>query len=1533
MKDILVPTQGLGQALTHPQKRIRAVEALFPHSPLHNIGGVVRMEGALHRELMEQAIRIFIHAHEGIRVQVILHDNEPRQFISDVPGLDESILTYQDFTGQSNPEAIFEQWVRDQARIPFEMGHGPLYAFALCAIGDNYNGLLIKLHHIIADGWSVALLTEQLWAIYDRLQATHSQNGTNEIGNAPLFECSAKMIQGSRLQDAVMQEDQYIASRRFDQDRLFWMRKFEDLPDTPLRSGSDLSGKRRSFLLDRSLSDAVKQFVNHTNSSLNLLFVALYYVYLHRMEGKSQITIGMPIMNRSGAVQKNTFGMFTGTMPFRLKLHEEWSFEELLGHIQHEMKLCYKHHRYPYDRLLQDLHAAGWEQTSLFDTSINYYNTRHVTEMNGLKVSNTEFYNGEQWYALQWVIRDWSSDHELSLDLDYQTAVYSEEEIERMYVVVCRILEQVMAHPELRISQLHLTTPQEEQWQRYEYNATTHDYPKEQTIIQRLEQQVRRSPHHVAVMHEVEKLTYAELDTRANQLAHFLVAKGAGRGQVVGLHMDHSVETVIAILAVLKSGSAYLPLDGSQPRERLAFMTRDSGVQWIVSNRSDRFDYAGEWITFSSHRQLHDINLMEEKVVPDMCIEPCPEDLAYIIYTSGSTGQPKGTLIKHQALLNYIEWAAKMYTRGEGEVFALYSSLAFDLTVTSIFTPLLSGGSIAVYPEDGEEHAIYRIVKDNITSVLKLTPSHLSLLKGMDHQNSSIRRLIVGGEDLKSALARSIDQAWGGHVEIFNEYGPTEATVGCMTYMFDRTKDVRGSLPIGVPADNVQIYVLDDKLRLLPAGATGEIYIAGDGLAEGYLNRPESTDAHFLAHPFEPGKRIYKTGDLGRFGPNGQLEYKNRADFQLSVRGYRIEPGEVESALLVHPSVSEAAVTAVNINGRSPQLCAYLVMNTEEESESLRAFLAQRLPSYMIPLHYMYLDRMPVTSNGKLNRSLLPEPLAVQTISTDQGEDVFTQDPTVATLHDVLKEVLELEEIVRDNNFYQLGGDSIKAIQTTSLLRERGYVLAANDMLANPLLADMVHLIRPQKQPDRKPSRTTGSLPDTPMHVWFRQRVLDQPQHYHQRVLLDIRTSLSISDISCLLDRLVQHHDTFRINQDRDGEQFYYNDSVHLAAYTVHELANESDIPVDLYDSMLEVADAAERSLDLTADQLLQAFIFCRNGDPAYLLLTAHHTIIDGVSWRIVLDDLDRAAQQLMEGRELCLPAPTSSYLDWGSSLHHQLDAIHEREQRYWENVSQQIRPIFVTPGSMKDEQAVSEPDRGEEHFRIELPEDITRQLLTSANESYNTRPVELMLTGLFAAIRSVTGQQNISLDLEGHGREQLDPQLDLSRTIGWFTSLYPFTIQSLQTEWDGLIKQVKEQHRLVPGGGSGYGILRYLKQSLPGRPHNDLIFNYLGEFAMTRGSEAFGMVPDRRAITSSRRSSLYPLEINGGVFGRKLVFEARCNMDTSDLIPVQSIMDRFRSCLLEVIAHCSAQSSPIFTPSDFDSVGLTQDELDSIFS
>lgn len=668
---------------------------------------------------------------------------------------------------------------------------------------------------------------------------------------------------------------------------------------------------------------------------------------------------------------------------------------------------------------------------------------------------------------------------------------------------------------------VHLQTEREYQSLVIEFNESAAPYPSDESIIELFVAQAARTPAHEAIRLGDESLTYRELDDRTNQMAARLRSLGVGPSQLVVIYMEHSIEVVCAMLGVLKAGAAYVPVDAAIPTERLAFMLRDmtealAGTVPVLVTQSRLVSNlpsgAAQVVTLDA-----DFASVDGYAVSDPPTPVSPHDLAYVIYTSGSTGTPKGVMIDHRSLVNYIWWANEQYCRGERLTWPLFSSLAFDLTVTSIFTPLISGGRIVVYRESHGGHGtvVFEVIKDGVVDIVKLTPAHLAMIKDMDLRASRIRRLIVGGEDFKTTLARDITDAFGRPVEIYNEYGPTEATVGCMIHRFDRDRDLALSVPIGRPAANACIYILDEQLDPVPSGVIGEMYLAGDGLARGYFNRPALTAQAFVTAEdprqkgpgatFPGGKaenvRLYKTGDIARWTVDGRMEFLGRADHQVKIGGFRIELGEIEACLMKHPDIRESVVDVVHSDAAKPdeshaivaevnaaraaepaqaaetgidRLVAYVVSDRLLTTPEIRAHLAEQLPEYMLPTHFVRLDKLPLTSSGKVDRKALPP------LSSDNTQPArAVVEPRTATekaIAAIWTGLLNVQNVGTDDDFFGLGGHSLLAIKAVSRIRdELGVNLQILTLFQNPTIGGLSIVVSEAIETRR--GRATGPEP------------------------------------------------------------------------------------------------------------------------------------------------------------------------------------------------------------------------------------------------------------------------------------------------------------------------------------------------------------------------------------------------------------------------------------------------------------------------
>lgn len=1488
--------------LTNPQKRIWYTEKVYPNISLYNIGGPIRIKGNIEFNILESCINILIKKHEGLRLRLIEENGQVKQYVRNY---EEVKLDYIDFSQYNNPEDEFNKWVDNEARSPFVLTNERLFYFALFKISDNDNGYLAKFHHIISDGWSINIMTDEICSSYMKLINGEKVDDTKQYSYIEYIDS----------------ENKYLSSDRFLKNKDFWNERFKSIPNTLLNKSSHIiEGKRKSFDLDADICSGIKKFAVDYKCSLNTFFVAVYLVYLNKNMRQEDIVIGTPVLNRSGKKEKGMFGMFTSTLPFRFTVDDRVSITDMMVRVNEEVKKYYYNQKYPYNLLVQDLELKKMGHDNLFNVCVNYYNTKLDSELNGYPIENVEFYNGNQIYALQLVIQEWNDSGNLKLHFDYKTYDYSDQDIENMYSQLLILMDQILLSPHEKVSDLSLLSDGDMNKLVYEFNDTNQEYPNNKVIYELFEEQVEKTPDKVAISFNNTAVTYKQLNEKANQLARSLVAKGVQEETIVGLLTTHSIESVIGILAIIKAGGAYMPIDPGYPNDRMYYMLEDSGCNLLLTNIE-----LGEDVKFNG--EIIDVgdNSLYIGDSSNLAIINTPRDLVYVIYTSGSTGKPKGTMIEHQGLVNYIWWAKKMYVKSNDELFPLYSSLAFDLTVTSIFTPLISGNQIVVYDEssDDEEYVLYRIIKDNKATIIKLTPSHLSLLKDMDNRKCSVNRFIVGGEDLKVSLAKEIYTSFDGNIEIYNEYGPTETVVGCMIHKYDFDRDLRVSVPIGGPADNVQIYILDKNRNAVPINTVGEIYIAGDGVARGYLNRPELVMEKFVDHPFVDGKRMYKTGDIARFLDDGKIEYIGRADQQTKIRGYRIELGEIENYLLNHEAIQDALVIDLEDKFNRKYLCAYIVKKLEVTTHELKDFLLRYLPDYMIPVHFVELDSITLTTNGKVNWGILPKPM-----DDDHTEFIKYRNEKEKRLVDTLCDVLNMDRVSIKHNFYHLGGDSIKAIQIASKINDKGCKLKVADILSNPIIEEMALYIEQRNGITVNQEPCEGSIPIAPIASWFFSHNFINPSYYNQSVLLELEQVIESNKLEIIFNELIKHHDSLRINYNSKTGELYYNHDHLDKHYSIqeHNLSELSDI--DRKERMTLVAEDMKSSFNIEEDILIKACIFNLGPEEKRMLITAHHLVIDGVSWRIILDDINMLFKQINSRQEIKLPAKTNSYQEWTTALEKYCESEIYKEKNYWEQI---VVKNFSFP---------TDYDLGENTIAsvntitVQMDEDFTERLLTKAITSYNTEPKDLLITSLLRTIKAYTGSEDIVIELEGHGRNEMLEDIDITRTVGWFTCLYPFYIKLLGNDLSDQIKAVKESIREIPNEGVGFGMLKYMSESIRESLNKYVRFNFLGDFTVGQVNNTVKLLDEHVGSDHDKHNSLtYLIEINSFIINGKLNVSLSYSSNIFSENTLNKFMNDYVMNMEAIISHCCNMDSVEFTPSDFDAVDISQGELDSLFS
>ena len=826
--------------------------------------------------------------------------------------------------------------------------------------------------------------------------------------------------------DFAVWQREHLQGEALERELTFWKEELAgappllDLPtDRPRPPVQTYRGAAELFDLSPELSQQLKALSQKQGTTMFMLLLAAFQTLLHRYTNEDDFVVGTTIANRERSEIEPLIGFFVNMLALRANCSGNRTFLELLDHVRETTLRAYAHQTAPFEKLVQELRPKrnpGY--LPLFQAVISFHNQPTLTEMTLAGVTLSVPQREVTTSQIDLLFDLYEGAEGLQGAVQYNADLFDRATIVRMIghfrillgAIAANPAHGIVNRPEQRISDLPLLSVEETE-QLAAWNQPASSAQQNICIHQLIEAQVRTTPDAIAASFRGELLTYAELNRRANQLAHHLRSEGVKPADLVGICLEHSFAELIAILGVLKAGAGYVAMDPEHPAQRISFVTTDANV--VTTLTDERLER--DWFAISQQPDVDD------------SVEVSPDSVAYVIYTSGSTGEPKGVAISHLALLNYVSWAGDVYLQDESLAFALYSSLAFDLTVTSIYVPLVTGNKVAIFRREAKDALLEEILADGQVGVCKLTPSHLSLIKDVDNRQSSVKRLIVGGEALGTALTQQVHESFGGDVEIFNEYGPTEATVGCMIYQFDPVNDTRANVPIGRQAANVNLHILDKYLQPVPTNITGELFIASRGLAQGYLARPALTAERFIPNPFAQGQRMYRTGDLCRRLASGDLEYLGRQDEQVKFHGYRIELNEIRYALKKHPLIRDSAVVISEDQHGQKAMIAYYVSRQELEVAQLREFLADLLIGDTIPNFFVHLNKLPLTLNGKINYEALP--------SLEEARQKLVRTytppgtPQEVRLAAIWTEVLSLERVGIEENFFDLGGHSLLAAQ------------------------------------------------------------------------------------------------------------------------------------------------------------------------------------------------------------------------------------------------------------------------------------------------------------------------------------------------------------------------------------------------------------------------------------------------------------------------------------------------------------------------
>lgn len=1017
--------------LSFAQQRLWFLDQLESGSASYNISRAPRLKGQLNLEALRAALNAIVARHESLRTNFVSLAGEPSQVISAAAEIKIAEVDLQTLP-PSEREAVAQRLISAGAGRGFDLAHDDLLRVSLFRLAADEHVLLLTMHHIISDGWSISVLFRELAALYEAF----SNSLPSPLPELPIQYGDFAHWQRQWLQGSVLEEQ-----LNYWKDQLAGAPALIAIPtDRPRPAIQRFKGTYTIRILSPAVTASLNELSRREGVTLFMTLLAAFQTLLSRYTRQEDIVVGTPIANRTRAETEALIGFFTNTLIMRTNLAGDPTFRELLARVRQVALSAYAHQDLPFEKLVEELNPVrDVSHTPIFQVLFVMQSMLSQVRLGDLTITGMIAPSGTAKFDLTLFMAE--IEEGLSCWLEFDTDLFDQSTTERMLRHFEVLLEDIVSDPDRRLSELSLLTKPERHQLLVEWNDTEVPCSETLGIAEMFEQQVERAPETDAVLFEDQRFSYAELNRRSNQLAHWLRKRGVGPDSVVGICMERSLEMVVGVIGTLKAGGAYLPLDPAYPRERLSFMIEDGCVKALLTQESLRDQLSNQSpLTIALDSEWKSIESEPEENPKS---ESVAENLAYVIYTSGSTGKPKGVAMRQAALINLISWQQQSYSFPAARTLQ-FASLSFDVSFQEMFSTWFSGGTLILISEELRRDAqrLLRIIGELAIErifVPFVFLQHLAdvfQLGGALPQN--LRQIFTAGEQLEitpqiAAFCEALDS-----VQLFNHYGPSETHV-VTAHTLTGSPDLWPKLPpIGRPISNSSTYIVDQTLRPVPIGVSGELCLGGAGLARGYLNRPDLTAARFLPNPFgqKPGARIYMTGDLARYRENGSIEFFGRIDDQVKIRGFRIEPGEVEAMLAAHPGVREAVVVARKDKSGDVRLVAYLVAKTAGDLgvSELRAHLRRLLPEFMVPSSYVLLDALPLTPSGKLDRRALPEPDGL----TRQTEAVYIAPRTEVekTIVAIWQELLQLEQVGTSDNFFDLGGHSLLLVRVHSKITE-----------------------------------------------------------------------------------------------------------------------------------------------------------------------------------------------------------------------------------------------------------------------------------------------------------------------------------------------------------------------------------------------------------------------------------------------------------------------------------------------------------------
>ena len=1524
-------------ALSFSQQRLWFLDQLEGQNPTYNMPAVLELTGQLNLGAFEKSLNQIVERHETLRTEFITREGKGYQRV--LPSLEYKIETIS-LLDEENPQQKKRQLITRSANQNFDLTCAPLFRCRLIQMSEREWTFIICLHHIISDGWSSSIIISELSNYYrGNVEGSALLPPTLEIQYADYAVWQREKLSGEYLEKQLK----------------FWKAELEGLE--PLEFPTDYrrpavltnNGARQFFSISPELGSAVDQLSRQLKCTPFNIFLALFNVLIYRYSGQHDFGVGTPVANRTQSSIEILIGFFINSLTLRSKIDPQQSFESLVTQLQKTSQRAIDHQEVPFEKLLDELGVErNMSQSPLFQLMFVFQNTPKAEfDLSDLHASFSPVESSTAKFDLTLTINHGAEGYEG--EWEYNTDLFRPETIDQLIRHYLNLAQQLVVNPATAINEVCFLDPQEQdrlllQWNQSEQPERVSNKPTD-CIHGKVEAKAIEHGAQTALVYEQQTLSYEALNKKANQLAHFLMAKGLQKNDFVGLCLDRGMDMVVSILGVLKAGGAYIPLDPSSPKERVQFIIEDAGIQWMLVDSDQRLADYESIQAFALQSESHSIESLSDSN-PQVNVDPT--DIAYIIYTSGTTGRPKGVLIPHQNVIRLFDATDSWCQFNDQDVWTLFHSYAFDFSVWEIWGALFHGGQLVIVPQwiARSPADFYQLLISQKVTVLNQTPSAFSQLVYVDQEQGfcddfNLRFVIFGGEALDyNSLRKWVGRYGLDQPAMINMYGITETTVHVTYHPISQQDLVTGASNIGKPIADLNVYLLDAYQNPVPAGVKGEMYVGGAGVATGYLNRSTLDDEKFITLQL-PGlreQRVYRSGDLARYLANGDIEYLGRIDNQVKVRGFRIELGEIETSLNELVCVKESVVLVEENEKAQKNIVAYLIPRKDSDESGVdlnfdiaevRQALKDRLADYMVPSFFVTVEEFPLTANGKVDHKALHAHRLVDGSQSSVVKKAYVapQTENEIKLAEIWQAVLNLDLVGINDNFFELGGDSILTIQIVSRAKRSGINITAKQIFENQSIAELSRVTQQVRNIIAEQGRVEGPITLTPIQHWFFEQELVEPNYWHQSVLVEVDERVNEDLLEKACASLVEQHDGLNIcfrgtQQSVVGEQNVAFDKPVIQRY---QLVDD--------EALTSVTESIQKQCDIEKGPMVLFALLEKelpeNKVERFLFVAAHHLVVDGVSWRILLDDLNEALSQLEDGSVIQLGQKTTSFQQFGEIFKQRVsEGLFADQLAYWQSVSANV--LFELPvDDLQGSNAFSDAASHEVLF----DSDTTEALLRTAHQAYGTETEELLLACLTRALSRWADNDRVSVNLEHHGRELPIDEIDLTRTVGWFTSIYPQSFNNYEGDWQQQILAHKEIIRTIPDHGLGYGALRYwsdkseLNDSVKDAP---VLFNYLGQFSGQQQDSALFRLSEQKAASNFAGSNQrrYELEVNGAVTQGALRFTVSYSQARINQSSIKAFADEFYKAVQECVQHCCAEGNFGYSPSDFPLINIPANQL-----